>query len=140
MQTQLKFFNIPKDVRQRIYNINTNDKLKKIETKTHYFKEMIINELKNINREMKHFRDTQDLEMDIVSYIGFINDTRPDMSIRRLQHSYDLSNIKLDKWLCKLDNDVYSEIFRDINKMINEEAIKASNQDFSDSDTDSDSD
>ena len=108
----LTFFCLPLEIRQRIYDVNINAKLKKLADRQHYLKIMVIYELKGIKMEQEMMRL---FALSIKSYIKYSNRKFYPMVETRFKYARQLTSQWLNIWLNKLDNEVYTDLFQDLN-------------------------
>ena len=144
---QLKFFNLPVDIRQRIYNINNKEKEQSIKLRNVYFKKLLANEMgavfEEIYRTMRSIVEDEeedieiDIEMDINTIInqmdvffgsvivGYIKGTKIDRGFNRFQYALNL--LEFDReWYKK-----YEKMLDTINggsNLINWNCMKEVNQ------------
>jgi len=156
---QLKFFNLPVDVRQRIYNINNKEKEESLKLRNVYFKKLLIYELDNIFLEIKHGFDPENFN-EFPTKRGIINymNSAYSYEFRRRRFQYSIELLEFDReWYKKFEkmletinggsNLINWNCMKEVNnikqKLKDEDQYASSdtNSDsYSDSDSDSDSD
>jgi len=105
---QLKFFNLPRDIRQRIYGVNNNEKLESLKLRSDYFKKLLINELSSLNEEFS-------IQYEFNNTITYVN-SYIFKAFRRMRFQVAVSNMyskknrdwynKHDKMLDNASNDL----------------------------------
>ena len=103
---QLKFFNLPVDIRQRIYNINNKEKEESLKLRNVYFKKLLANEIsvvfQEIYRTMRSIVEDEeeegDIEIDINTMdvffssliINYIKVSKERVGFNRFQYALNL--------------------------------------------------
>jgi len=139
MKKVLTFFDLPLEIRQRIYNINIEEKLKLLFDRQHYYRKLVRWEIVCAVKEMDRFNEH--LDEVIITLPVYLNYSRQLFSImlkRRFDYARQLASVELDKWLGSLSMSTYNYIFDDVNKL--EEDVLNRYEKTINSDSDSDSD
>ena len=118
---QLKFFNLPVDVRQRIYKINDDRILNRLKVRNDYFKKLIINELELVNDDVRgKFHDMNPITWNWCDYESFIN--IPELMIEWINDEYEDANYRW-KFIRDATNDTPIKRYTRFNSKFDNEPI-----------------
>ena len=124
MKKALTFFDLPLEIRQRIYNINIEEKLKPLADRQYYYDSMVCKELEGINMEIKHFRDEVGQQFEIMKYIRYSRKVYAVMGVRRVAFARQQASDDLWSWLMVLEKSTYEYLFNDVNRLEDKVKIK----------------